>query len=136
MWRHGARQVPSHALLQAQVARDLALHAPPAAPPAAPPPQYEAFVLRGKARAFCTRTPLLSVHECEAAVAAAEAHATAHGGWTASRHYAVPTTDLPVHAVPALLRWFRVAMQERIAPMLAAQFGLAAAAVRVPPRAT
>ena len=79
------------------MARDLALHSPPppAAPPAAlpPPADYEAFVLRGKARAFCTRTPLLSEHECEAAVAAAEAHAAAHSGWTTSRHYAVPATD-------------------------------------------
>ena len=46
----------------------------------------------------------------------------------------MPTTDLPVHAVPALLRWFRGAMRERIAPTLAAQFGLAAAAVRASTR--
>ncbi len=127
VWRRGAALAPSHELLRSQVARDRAYlpqasppqqapaevaggpdarfllgpsgRPPPAAPPAAPP-AYDAYVLRGEARAFCTRAPLLSVHECAAAVAAAEAHAVAHGGWTTSRHYAVPTTDLPVHAVP------------------------------------
>ena len=32
----------------------------------------------------------------------------ANGGWTTSRHYAVPTTDLPVHALKeTVLPWFR-----------------------------
>lgn len=26
-------------------------------------------------------------------------------GWTTSRHYAVPTTDLPIHSIPPFLNW-------------------------------
>lgn len=31
----------------------------------------------------------------------------ANGGWTTSRHYAVPTTDLPIHVLKPVLPWFR-----------------------------
>ena len=56
----------------------------------------------------------------------AEAAAGDTGGWTTGRHYAVPTTDLPVHAHPALLRWFRGVVRDRLGGLLAAQFGAAA----------
>jgi hypothetical protein len=44
------------------------------------------------------------------------------GGWTTSRHYSVPTTDLPVHEIPELLRWFKRQLREILGPMLATQF--------------
>ena len=40
----------------------------------------------------------------------------------------MPTTDIPVHAIPGLLQWFNRLLEDRLAPMLAAQFGLPAAA--------
>jgi hypothetical protein len=35
----------------------------------------------------------------------------------------VPTTDLPVHAVDPLLRWFNARMDDALAPALATQYG-------------
>lgn len=64
---------------------------------------------------------LISVADCAAAIAAAEAAATG-GGWTTQRHYAVPTTDVPVHTVPAVLAVFNKALQQRIAPFVSAAF--------------
>ena len=43
----------------------------------------------------------------------------------------MPTTDLPLHRVPALLRWFNAAMQRSIAPLLAAAHPGAVDAARV-----
>ncbi|CAN0306780.1 unnamed protein product, partial [Scytosiphon promiscuus] len=54
-----------------------------------------------------------------------------NGGWTTSRHYAVPTTDLPVHVLEPLLPWFRSLVSERLFPALAANFGLRGGARRV-----
>ena len=63
---------------------------------------------------------MLSKAECAEWVAAAEAAASARGGWTTSRHYAVPTTDIPVHAVPALLPRWNALMRDKMAALLAA----------------
>jgi len=46
-------------------------------------------------------------------------------GWTTSRHYSVPTTDIPVHAVPPLLEWFNGALRSRIFPAIGAQLARA-----------
>jgi hypothetical protein len=43
-------------------------------------------------------------------------------GWTTTRHYAVPTTDLPIHIIPPFLHWFNSVMQNRLAPLLRKQF--------------
>ncbi|KAL7573733.1 hypothetical protein ACA910_007769 [Epithemia clementina (nom. ined.)] len=43
--------------------------------------------------------------------------------WTKQRHYAVPTNDIPVHAVSSILEWFRLWFAEAMCPMLARQFG-------------
>ena len=64
---------------------------------------------------------LMSAADCAAAIAAAEA-AAAGGGWTTQRHYAVPTTDVPVHTVPPVLALFNKALKQRIAPFIAAAF--------------
>ena len=53
----------------------------------------------------------------------AEAHAERSGGWTTARHHAVPTTDIPLHLVPTLLAWFKSALANTLAPMLARHFG-------------
>ena len=45
-------------------------------------------------------------------------------GWTTSRHYAVPTNDIPVHQVPVLLDWFNRWMEMTIYPLLGSQFHL------------
>eukprot|EP00536_Pseudo-nitzschia_multiseries_P010188 jgi/Psemu1/288948/fgenesh1_pg.304_\ len=49
-------------------------------------------------------------------------YASNNGGWTTSRHYSVPTTDLPIHKVPNLLEWFQRWMPEVLFPLLRDQF--------------
>jgi hypothetical protein len=68
--------------------------------------------------------PLISSDECKKAIEWAESEAKSRiGGWTTSRHYAVPTTDIPIHEIPPLLEWFNNLLCDRIRPLLAAQFG-------------
>lgn len=68
--------------------------------------------------------PLISTDECQKAIEWAELEAKSRkDGWTTSRHYAVPTTDIPIHEIPPLLQWFNHLFCDRIRPLLAAQFG-------------
>ncbi len=66
--------------------------------------------------------PLLSKKECEFVIKCAEKVAE-EGGWTTSRHYAVPTTDLPIHVIPSILDWFNNLLCYRLRPLLSLQFG-------------
>lgn len=43
--------------------------------------------------------------------------------WTTSRHYAVPTNDIPIHQVPTLLEWFQEFMTTTCQSLLRQQFG-------------
>jgi hypothetical protein len=45
-----------------------------------------------------------------------------NGGWTTSRHYAVPTNDIPVHRVPKILDWFQQWMNTHVQALLRDQF--------------
>ncbi|CAM9853492.1 unnamed protein product, partial [Ectocarpus fasciculatus] len=80
---------------------------------------------------FLSREPVLSPEECRGVIQAAEDYSQENGGWTTSRHYAVPTTDLPVHALESTLPWFRSLVRSRLFPALAKQFNLAAGPRRV-----
>ena len=66
--------------------------------------------------------PFLTPEECADWVARAEAAAAARGGWTTSRHYAVPTTDLPVHEIPSLLPLWNAFLARSLGPFLHACF--------------
>ena len=82
-------------------------------------------------RAFVQRGVFTS-EECATIVGDVEEHvAMSSSGWTTSRHYAVPTTDIPIHEVPSVLARFNEALVERIYPLLAEQFQVAAANLRV-----
>jgi hypothetical protein len=68
---------------------------------------------------------VIEVATCRNLIKWAQEYASNNGGWTASRHYAVPTTDLPIHKVPKLLEWFQEWMPEVLLPLLRDQFGTA-----------
>lgn len=68
---------------------------------------------------------VVEVAACRNLIKWAQDHALNNGGWTASRHYAVPTTDLPIHKVPKLLEWFQEWMPQVLLPLLRDQFGTA-----------
>ena len=53
---------------------------------------------------FVTKTPVLSKKKCDMILTRAENY---HSGWTTSRHYSVPTIDIPLHEIPSILSWFR-----------------------------
>ena len=40
------------------------------------------------------------------------------GGWQTARHYAVPTTDVAVAAVPRVRDWFNARLQDSVFPAL------------------
>jgi hypothetical protein len=65
---------------------------------ASPFASVAAVVKAPKVHVFLSAQPVFAPDTCAAMIAAAEHHADLHG-WTTSRHYAVPTTDLPVHVV-------------------------------------
>ena len=82
----------------------------------------------GKVRVY---EGLLDRDECSGVIAQVEAQVSSQGGWTTSRHYAVPTTDIPVHTVPAALCWFNKCMHLHVFPLLADQFDVVAERIRV-----
>ena len=65
---------------------------------------------------------LFTREECATIISEAEGASDAVQGWTTSRHYSVPTTDIPVHHLPKTLAWFNEALRSKLAPMLAAQY--------------
>jgi len=128
MFLAGALVAPKHAQLCVEVEK-IAAYRLPMSPAAVEPggsllplPAWGSFL---SGRCFLTTggDPLVPADECAAAVAAAEAHAAARGGWSTVRHHAVPTTDLNIHEVPALRTWFIHLAHSRLRPLMAAQFG-------------
>ena len=141
VWHEGMRAFPTHRFLQLQHAKDEQYADADAdaggasgCSAACTPRDWACEVHdlpEGAGRAVCSIEPILAPDECAAVVRAAEEHAAGYGGWTTTRHHAVPTTDIPVHAMPGVLRWFKGLMEVRISPLIAQNFGVPAAAVRV-----
>ncbi len=98
-----------------------------------PPPEPHLFERLANAEglvAFASRGPVLPREDCLALVRDAEAHAAAHGGWTSTRHYAVPTTDLQASEVPTLRDRLARLLKLFVYPTVAAQFRVAPGRVR------
>eukprot|EP00979_Chaetoceros_neogracilis_P008606 scaffold1909_cov247-Chaetoceros_neogracile.AAC.2 len=86
----------------------------------------DSFLTLIPSKCFLThpQNPIFTSDECAKAVEWAESAAKSRvGGWTTSRHYAVPTTDIPIHEIPLLLDWFNRVLCDRLQPLLAMQFG-------------
>jgi tetratricopeptide (TPR) repeat protein len=69
---------------------------------------------------FITDQPVVSTEMCQQVID----WATQSDAWTTSRHYQVPTNDIPVHTLPKLLEWFQTWMDSTLRPLLAQQFHL------------
>jgi hypothetical protein len=69
-----------------------------------------------------TKGQVFSSTECQQIVAEAEKIAS-EIEWTRNRHGNFPTTDLPLVELPNTLRFLRLALEERLYPLLRAQFG-------------
>jgi hypothetical protein len=71
-----------------------------------------------------TRKPLFTSFECQSIVEEAERVASVMA-WTKNRHGNFPTTDLPLVELPETLSLLKVALEERIYPLLRHQFATA-----------
>jgi len=69
-----------------------------------------------------TTVPVFTAEECRQIVGEAEAVAS-QIEWTKNRHGNFPTTDLPIVELPRTLQFLKVALVERIYPLLRHQFG-------------
>ena len=69
-------------------------------------------------------TPLLSEAECRLIIHITEEHCNSTSGWSTSRHYAVPTTDIPIHEITKLHPLFTKLWSDRIRPLMRRQFKL------------
>ncbi|GKY97639.1 hypothetical protein MPSEU_000722300 [Mayamaea pseudoterrestris] len=68
-----------------------------------------------------TKQPLFTSLECQSIISEAERVASIMA-WTKNRHGNFPTTDLPLVELPDTLSLLKVALEERIYPMLRHQF--------------
>mmetsp|Transcript_17925 Transcript_17925/g.37715 ORF Transcript_17925/g.37715 Transcript_17925/m.37715 type:complete len:979 (-) Transcript_17925:184-3120(-) len=86
--------------------------------------------LDGKCFVTSSLSPILSPKDCDHVIKTAEVHAakcneeSGNSGWTTSRHYAVPTTDIPLHELSELHLWFYLLWKDKIRPLLRRQFNL------------
>eukprot|EP00980_Cylindrotheca_fusiformis_P024382 scaffold11809_cov128-Cylindrotheca_fusiformis.AAC.21 len=69
-----------------------------------------------------TKKAIFTQEECQQIVDEAEAVAS-RIEWTKNRHGNFPTTDLPLTELPETMKFLRVALVERLYPMLREQFG-------------
>ena len=70
---------------------------------------------------------ILNANECKQMVEMAETYHDKLSGdknWTTSRHYAVPTTDIPVYQIPELLSWFNEQLKYKIFPAMEVNFDI------------
>mmetsp|Transcript_17189 Transcript_17189/g.37094 ORF Transcript_17189/g.37094 Transcript_17189/m.37094 type:complete len:631 (-) Transcript_17189:97-1989(-) len=69
---------------------------------------------------------VLDADECKQMVQVAENFHNESGNshWTTSRHYAVPTTDIPVYQIPELFSWFNVQLEKIIFPAMKINFAI------------
>eukprot|EP00793_Prasinoderma_coloniale_P000574 PRCOL_00003722-RA len=124
VWREAAEACPEHSLLAGVEAKRRAYSCAASAFRPLPKGFADACATHrlSPLHRVVVTPPLLSAEQCAAIVSAAEAAAEARGGWTTSRHYGVPTTDVPLAEVPEALAVFREAWARALAPALAALF--------------
>lgn len=124
MWLEAAAAYPEHHLLGGVEAKRRAFSCAAAAFRPLPADFIGACETQrlSPLRRVVVTPPLMSESQCAAIIAAAEESAEARGGWTTSRHYGVPTTDVPVADVPAALAAFRECWARSLAPALAGLF--------------
>lgn len=76
----------------------------------------------GTSRRLFIAPNVVSSSTCRQLIALAQEYASKKGGWTTSRHYAVPTNDIPIHQAPRLLDWFVPWFHNDVIPLLQDQF--------------
>lgn len=69
---------------------------------------FHEIAVNRKPVVYISAAPILTREQCQHIIQSAEEHAvlTSDGLWTTARHYDVPTTDFPMHAIPSVAKWF------------------------------
>ena len=67
---------------------------------------------------FLTPPGLVEEKTCKKIIETCENHQ-----WTTTRHYSVPTTDLPVHRIPSVLQWFNELCLNKLGPLVEQVWG-------------
>ena len=116
VWHDASSQFPCHASLAELVKKDDA---------------YSEHIFMGSTLAstihpiplsgtdiWTSSAAVLSAQMCGNWVNCAENFAS-NSSWSTRRHYAVPTTDLPLHVIPEILQGWKMLMRSTIRPFLA-----------------
>jgi tetratricopeptide (TPR) repeat protein len=130
-WRDAADKHPSlveHEGISLQLTKQVAYgylsEKGPTVPADSQLPKYSS---RFNGLCYVTDEPTLSEIDCKQVIEWAESNKD----WTTSRHYAVPTNDVPVHSIPQLLSWFNQWMDSTVRPLFSKQFDVAPANIFV-----
>jgi tetratricopeptide (TPR) repeat protein len=123
LWENAHKEAPSHIGIKIQVTKSMSYQKPR--------DDFNSFQYKDysydtliPSKCFITTDSVLTKEECKQAIQwAEEASKNLPGGWTTSRHYAVPTTDIPVHEIPKMLSWFNKVFYTRLQRLLGEQFG-------------
>lgn len=129
-WKNGSRYQSVHKEISEQLEKQTAYQYFDELSPHKRKGTFKQEILQSQTNAMTTSnksifvsSDVIEIETCRQLIEWAKEYALDHGGWTASRHYAVPTTDLPIHKVPKLLRWFQEWMPNVLFPLLQDQFG-------------
>ena len=86
--------------------------------------QHNVVKLRPHCKRVLVQDNLLPKETCDYIIREAEVRATARGGWTADRHSAYPTTDLPLEAIFGKFSSIHGLVNGNILPLMASYFDL------------
>ena len=117
LWRSSQRLYPTHSSLKNQIEKDDAYQF--SASETTVGLEHLALHEFMTSSIWLTKQPILSAAQCAQWVQRAERAAHSQGGWNTSRHYGVPTTDIPIHSIPGILDEWNQLMVVAINPLLA-----------------
>lgn len=67
---------------------------------------------------WTSSSAILDEERCNTWITLAESSAARCGGWATSRHYNVPTTDIAIHTIPAILREWNQLVHQQLYPLM------------------
>ena len=131
VWGRGLALFPNHTLLKNEMLKYEVYSTANALEASTTPCNFIMHRSAESGRIISSEGAVIDAAECAMVVAAAEEFAAAGSGWTTSRHYAVPTTDIPLHLLPDVADWFNRLISTKIAPAFIKYFGKGVCWVRI-----
>ncbi|GMH98023.1 hypothetical protein TrVE_jg4619 [Triparma verrucosa] len=116
LWISGAKKYPDNSFLIKESHR-INSYAP--SPPSPHPHPYTSTPLIPSLAYLCPS--VLSPPLCSSIITSTESHVKKEG-WTTSRHYQVPTRDVPVHSIPSVLSIFNAEVIPVLSKLISQNF--------------